>query len=129
MQAMIRSAPPQAKQVSMSMRLKKNLSPFLVPFFCLPLLGGSGFGAPPPLRRCHRCSLLAVRGKYPMEVRQIDPGFWHQGGEPGDEIERLEDDMRGAVTVRRLELGRSCASLRPRHLYIHLRRSGRCRLT
>jgi hypothetical protein len=28
----------------------------------------------------------------------------HQGGQPGDEVERLEDDLRPAIAGRRLEL-------------------------
>ena len=39
-----------------------------------------------------------------MEAGQIDPGLRHQGSEPGDEVERFEDDMSGAIAVRRLEL-------------------------
>jgi hypothetical protein len=38
------------------------------------------------------------------KARQVDARLWHQGGEPGDEVERLEDDMGVAVTVRRLDL-------------------------
>ena len=30
--------------------------------------------------------------------------LWHQGSETGDEVERLEDDVRGAIAVRCLEL-------------------------
>ena len=72
--------------------------------FLLPLLGDLGFGTPAPLRRCHRCAVLAVGGKHAMEARQVDLGLGHQGREPGDEVERLEDDMGGAIAVRRLEL-------------------------
>jgi hypothetical protein len=32
------------------------------------------------------------------------------------EIQRLKDDVRGPIAVRRFELGRSCASIPPRHL-------------
>jgi len=39
----------------------------------------------------------------PLETGQIDPGLGHQGSEPGDEVERLED-MGGAIAVRRFEL-------------------------
>ncbi len=39
-----------------------------------------------------------------METGQIDSGFRHQGGQPGDKIQGLEDDMRGAIPTRRLEL-------------------------
>ena len=30
---------------------------------------------------------------------EIDSGFGHQGGQPGNEIHRLEDHMSGAVDV------------------------------
>ena len=36
--------------------------------------------------------------------RQIHPWFGYQGRQPGDEIQRLEDDMGGAIPVGRLEL-------------------------
>jgi len=39
-----------------------------------------------------------------MEAHQVDPRFWHQGRKLDDEVERLEDNMRGAIAVRRLEL-------------------------
>jgi hypothetical protein len=38
-----------------------------------------------------------------MKAGQVDPGLGHQGGEAGDEVERFEDDMGGAIAVRRLE--------------------------
>jgi hypothetical protein len=107
----------------------------------LLLRGDLGFGALPPLRWCHRCAVFAVRGKYAMtnssgmnldsfswpakrasirddtsKSRQIHPRFWHQGRQPGDEVQWLKDNVRRAIAVRCLELGRSCASIRPRHL-------------
>ena len=30
-----------------------------------------------------------------METSQVDTGFRHQGSQPGDEIQGLEDDVRG----------------------------------
>jgi len=39
-----------------------------------------------------------------MKAGQVDPGLGRQGGEAGDEVERFEDDMGGAIAVRRLEL-------------------------
>ena len=35
---------------------------------------------------------------------QVDAGFRHQRDESGDEIHRLEDDVRGAIAVRRFKL-------------------------
>lgn len=69
----------------------------------LPLIGSLGFGALPPFRRCHRGAVSTVGGKYAVQARQVDPRLGHQGGESGDEVERLEDDMRGAIAVRCLE--------------------------
>jgi len=39
-----------------------------------------------------------------METGQIHSRLRHQGGQPGDEVQRLEDDVRGAIAVRCLEL-------------------------
>ncbi len=47
--------------------------------------------------------MRAVGGEHTMESRQVDSRFRHQGDKPGDEIQRLEDDMRGAIAVRGLE--------------------------
>ena len=54
--------------------------------------------------------------EHTMKSGEIHSWLGDQGGEPGDEVQRPEDDLRGAILVRRLKLGRSCASLRPRHL-------------
>ena len=71
----------------------------------------------------HRCAVLAVRGKYAIEARQVDPRLWHQGGEPGDEVQRLEDDMGGAIAVRRLELVADVAMGRERQALFRDRRA------
>ena len=120
-QAMIRSAPPQAGQVSMSMPKTRfsrcaqviamdgmyagfagaktgHRGPAFHRRFLLSLLEGFGLGALPPFRRCHRGAVSTVGGKY--AARQIAPGLGHQGGESGDEVQRLEDDMGGAIAVR-----------------------------
>ena len=39
-----------------------------------------------------------------MVAREIDPWLGHQGGQPGNEVQGLEDDMRGTIPVRRLQL-------------------------
>ena len=39
-----------------------------------------------------------------MEAGQVGPRLRHQGDKPGDEVQRFEDDVRGAIAVRRLEL-------------------------
>ena len=48
--------------------------------------------------------MLAIGGKYTVETGEVDSWLWHQCGEAGNEIQWLEDDVRGAVPVRRLEL-------------------------
>jgi len=39
-----------------------------------------------------------------MKTDQVDAGLRHQRGQPGNEIQRLKDDVRGAIAVRGLEL-------------------------
>ena len=53
-----------------------------------------------PSARLHPRAVFAVRGEYPVEARQIDPRPGYQGRQAGDEIQRLEDNVRGAVAVR-----------------------------
>ena len=57
-----------------------------------------------PLGRCHLRAVLAVWRKHAMETGQVDPRFRHQSCQPGNEVQRLEDDMRRAVSIRRLQL-------------------------
>ena len=59
------------------------------------------------LRRCAHVPVLAVRGKHAMKACQVDSWLGHQGGEPGHEVQGLEDHVRGAIAIRRLR--RSCA--------------------
>ena len=60
--------------------------------------------SPAPFRRCYSRPVPAVGGEYAVEACQVDSGLGHQGRQPGDEIERFEDDVRGAVTVGGLQL-------------------------
>ena len=39
-----------------------------------------------------------------MKPSEVDPGFGDQGDKPRDKVHRLEDDVRGAIAVRRFEL-------------------------
>ena len=48
-----------------------------------------------------------------VEARQVEPRFRHQGCQPGNEVEGLEDDVRRAVSVRRPQLVPDVA-VRPR---------------
>jgi len=58
-----------------------------------------------------------------VEACQIDSGLWHQSRQPGNEIQRLEDHMRGAIPVRRLELVANVAIRRERQSLLGYRRA------
>jgi hypothetical protein len=49
-----------------------------------------------------RAWCLARGSEHSMKTGQIHSRLRHQGGEPGDEVRRLEDDLRGAVAAMRL---------------------------
>ena len=62
-----------------------------------------------------------------MEAWQIHSGLGHQRRQPGDEVQRLENDVGGAVAIGRLELalgsqsGRSATAIRrvvERHAHV-----------
>ena len=64
--------------------------------------GGLGFGrdsVTAPGRR-DLLSQMTVGREEPMEAGQIHAWFGHQSGQPGNEVERLENDVGGAVAVR-----------------------------
>jgi len=54
--------------------------------------------------RRHINTVFAVGGKYVMEPGQIYSGLWNQGRQLCNEIQRFEDDVRGAIAVWRFEL-------------------------
>ena len=54
--------------------------------------------------RCRPRTMRAVGGENPVKSTQVDPGLRHQGDKPRDEVQRLEYDMRGAISIRRFEL-------------------------
>ena len=59
-----------------------------------------------------------------VESGQIDPGLRHQCDESGDEVQRLDDDVGGSISVRRLELVTHVAMGRERQpLFRHRRPS------
>jgi hypothetical protein len=41
--------------------------------------------------------------RQPLESSQLDSGLGHQGDESRNKVHRLEDDVRGAIAVRRFE--------------------------
>ena len=51
----------------------------------------------------HQSPVLAIGGKYTVKTGEVDSWLWHQCGEAGDETQWLEDHMRGAILVRRLQ--------------------------
>lgn len=54
----------------------------------------------PALGGCHLHPVLAVGGKDSVESGEIDPRLGYQCYQFRDEVQRLKDDMRGAITVR-----------------------------
>ena len=58
--------------------------------------------SPAPLGGAHPRTVFIVGAEYPVEPGEIHPGLWYQGRQPRDETQRLKDDLRGAVLVRRL---------------------------
>ena len=62
----------------------------------LAVIGGLAFVASASLGRCHQGAVLTVRRKHAMEPREVDSGLRHQRGQPGNEIQRLKDDVRSA---------------------------------
>ena len=57
-----------------------------------------------------------------IQARQIHPRFRHQGCQPGNEVEGLEDDVRRAVSVRCLQLVPDVAVRRRREALFRDRR-------
>ncbi len=51
------------------------------------------------LGRRHERPMPAVGGEHAVEAHQVHARFGYQGGQASDEVQGLEDDMRGAVTV------------------------------
>ncbi len=51
-----------------------------------------------------RLTMLAIRGEHAVEAGEVQSRARNQGGQAGDEVEWLEDDMGGAVAEWLLEL-------------------------
>jgi len=51
-----------------------------------------------PSGRCYLCPILAVGCKYTMKADQVDSGFWHQGNQSGNKVQRLKYDVCCTVT-------------------------------
>ena len=54
--------------------------------------------------RCYINPIFAIWSKHAMEAGQVYPRFGYQGCQLGNEIQRIEDDVRGPIVVGRLEL-------------------------
>ncbi len=67
---------------------------------------------------------LLFGGKSSVEAGEVDRRFRHQGRQVGDEIQWLEDDVRRAVSVRRLQQVTDVAVRRERQALL-----GNCRPT
>lgn len=48
--------------------------------------------------------MLAVRCEHTVKTGEVDACLGHQGGEPDDEVQGLENDMRGAISIVLLAL-------------------------
>jgi hypothetical protein len=47
--------------------------------------------------------MRAVQREHTVEACEFDLGFGHQGDKPGDEVQRLENDVCCAIAIRRFE--------------------------
>jgi len=72
----------------------------------LRLIRRFGLVALTPFGGRHQRTVLAVRSEYTVKAGEGEVDAWlgHQGGEPGDEVQGLENDMRGAVAIRDFQL-------------------------
>jgi hypothetical protein len=52
----------------------------------------------------HINTVFAIGGKDAMEPDQVHSGLWNKGHQFGDEIQGLENDMRGSIAIGSLEL-------------------------
>ena len=66
----------------------------------LQICAAGMLAAPAPPRRGHPRAVVAVRREYTVEARQVDLRFRHQRRQAGDAVQRREDDVRRAVSVR-----------------------------
>jgi hypothetical protein len=66
---------------------------------------------------------VAVRRKDPVKTGQVDFRLLHQGRQPRDAVQRLEDDVGGAVAVRGLQLVEDVAVRRARQALLGNRRT------
>ena len=89
----------------------------------LRLIGHFALVALTPLGRCHPRAVLAVGGEDPVETGEVDTRLGDQRGEPGDEVQGLEDDMGGAVAIGGLQLVAHLSTGRSRQALFRYRRA------
>ena len=100
MLAITLTAPPQCSQVSISMlNTRFNRCAHVIETWGAALAVGALSTTPAAPGRRHLLTPSVVRRKDPVVTREVDPGRRHQRGKPGDKVERLKHDIRGAVTV------------------------------
>ena len=57
-----------------------------------------------PARRCDQSPILAIWRKHTVEAGEVDPWLRHQGCQPRNEVQRLEDYMSSPIAKWGLEL-------------------------
>ena len=67
---------------------------------CVDFCVGVRLDAFPASRWCDEPSPAMVRCQDAMVAGEVDSWFGYQGGQPGDEIHRFEDDVSRTITIR-----------------------------
>ena len=66
-------------------------------------MGSCGFASLAASSRSDQCPVLTVGCEDAVEAGEVDPGFWHEGGEACDKVQGLEYHMGSAITPAVLE--------------------------
>lgn len=56
-----------------------------------------------PARGCDERPMLAIWSENAVEAGEVYPRLWYQGSQSGDKVQRLENNMGGAVAKWRLQ--------------------------
>ena len=109
MHAMILTAPPQRLQIVISI-LNDSLESLLPSHFLMIIhwqlcallaLKVLRISALDTFRWSHIDSVFAVGRQNPIKSQRIGSGFKHQSCQLGDEVKRLEYDVRGPISPQR----------------------------
>lgn len=108
-QAMMRTGPWHFSQVSMSILNTrfKRWAQVIAAWRWVKLRSSASFSLLAPLAPscgCDQSWMFAIGSEHAVESSQIDTGFGHQGRQPGNEVQRLEDHMSSPIAERSLEL-------------------------